>query len=420
MGLLRSPGNFKQQYCYYPMKIVGADACSDQLVCCILEEKPTDFRSVWHSQEYMHIPTNTFGLKMMLELKPDVVVLEPTGMRYIKFWLVNLARHGVEVRLVHNTKLPIYRKSLDLPDKDDYADSLALAGYYFEYKDVAHRWVTQRDPDICKMREILHRIESMNRAANAYINRLKQSLSSEFPEHAKAKECARLFWGWLAGVRESKKYDAKLAESEGVGISEFTRFDARHYYDIITHVDKLEKQIKVLQSKSKFCKYMKAFKHWQVGTRIAAALLCQIFPIESLLDEQGKPIVISTWGKKTKRQKKTKKRLSLRKFKKCLGVAPVREWSGKQNRAAKKAGSALARKSLWRWVFTKCDRKDTKLLPHVEELRIMLHRMKADGVPIMKARSRVWVRLVKSLFYEIVYSNDSCSVDKSLSVDLAL
>lgn len=385
------------------MRIIGADAASNELVCVVLEEKPQDHQHAYHTETFHHVPTNTLGLKMLLELKPDVVVVEPTGMKYIRFWLVNLAKQGIEIRLVHNAKLPAYRKSLDLPDKDDYADSLALASYYFEYKDVAQRWVTQRDPDICRMRELLHRIESMNRAKNALINRLKQNLRSEFPEHANAKESARLFWGWVAGIRQSKNYDAEIAQSAGLGISEFTRFDAKHFYEIVDHIARLEKEIKQIQSLSKFAKYMAAFQRWQIGCRIAAALLGQIYPIESLLDDNAQPKVISTWGKKTKRRKKTKKRLSLRKFKKCLGVAPVREWSGKQSKKSRKAGSALARKSLWRWVFTKLERSQTKLLPHVEDLRGLLREMKQGGVPIKKVRSRIWVKMVTKLFYDIVY-----------------
>jgi transposase len=70
----------------------------------------------------------------LLALKPDVALMEPTGVNYQRLWGVQLAKVGVEVRLVSNNKLPSYRKTLDLPDKDDDADALALACYYFDYQ----------------------------------------------------------------------------------------------------------------------------------------------------------------------------------------------------------------------------------------------------------------------------------------------
>ena len=386
-----------------PPVVIGADVCSDKLVCCSLTQKPTDIRAAHRGQELFYdIPTSTLGLKMLLELEPDVVILEPTGMKYIKFWLVNLAKHGVEVRLVHNTKLPAYRKSLDLPDKDDPADALALACYYFDYKDVPYRWVSQRDPDVCRLRELLHRVEAFNRSVNCSINRLKQVLSSEFPEHANATTDARAFWGWVAGLRESKRYDKEIAESDGLGISEFTKLDAEILYKQMMHLKELELMIKSILRKPKFAPYMKVFARWQIDARLAVAILGQIFPLESLLKD-GQPEIERSRAKHSKRGK-TKKRLSLRRFKKCLGVAPVREYSGKTDKKSKKSGSALARKSLWRWVFTKLERKTVRLNSTVEPFRQYLLAAKEAGVPVKKARARTWTRVVKGLFYDLVYS----------------
>ena len=311
--------------------IIGADACSDKLVICSLQQKPTDIRAAHRGeQEFLEIPTSTLGLKMLLALEPDVLIIEPTGIKYIKFWLVNLAKHGVEVRLVHNTKLPPYRKSLDLPDKDDPADALALACYYFDYKDIPYRWVSQRDADVCRLRELLHRIEAFNRSVNCSINRLKHVLSYEFPERAKATTDAVLFWGWCAGVRQSKRYDRESSQSAGTGISDFTKLDAGILYTQLMHIRELEAEIKSICRKPKFAPYMRVFCKWQLGIRVSVGILCQIFPLESLLKD-GKPEVERSRAKYSKRGK-SKKRLSLRRFKKCLGVAPVREYSGKKNR----------------------------------------------------------------------------------------
>jgi hypothetical protein len=403
MGVLRILCCFKTTKMSNSLpNIIGADACSDKLVICSLQQKPRDIRAAHRGeQEFLEIPTSTIGLKMLLALEPSVVILEPTGTKYIKFWLVNLARHGVEVRLVHNTKLPAYRKGLDLPDKDDYADALALACYYLDYKDVPYRWVSHRDADICKLRELLHRIESFNRSVNISINRLKQVLSYEFPEHANAGTGAKLFWGWVAGVRESKRYDRELAESDGLGISSYTKLDAGILHTQLMHIKELEIEIKAILRKPKFAPYMRVFGRWQMGIRVVCGILCQIFPLESLLKD-GKPEVERSRAKYSKRGK-SKKRLSLRRFKKCLGVAPVREYSGKSDKKAKKSGSALARKCIWRWVFSQLEKKNVRLNGTTAPHREHLHIMKENGVPVKKARTRCWNKVVVSLFYDLYF-----------------
>jgi hypothetical protein len=67
-----------------PQNIIGADACSDKLVICSLTSKPTDIRAAHRGEtEFLEIPTSTIGLKMLLALEPSVVILEPTGTKYI-------------------------------------------------------------------------------------------------------------------------------------------------------------------------------------------------------------------------------------------------------------------------------------------------------------------------------------------------
>ncbi len=80
----------------------------------------------------MLFSANSEGIKALLALKPDIAVMEPTGVNYSRLWGTHLARAGVEVRLVGHKELRNYRSShLSLPDKDDDADALALACYYW-------------------------------------------------------------------------------------------------------------------------------------------------------------------------------------------------------------------------------------------------------------------------------------------------
>jgi transposase len=78
--------------------------------------------------------TDVTGIKSLLGLKPDVAVMEPTGVNYMKLWAAHLAQHGVKIVLVGHKQLRSYRENLGLPDKDDPADALALACYYSESK----------------------------------------------------------------------------------------------------------------------------------------------------------------------------------------------------------------------------------------------------------------------------------------------
>lgn len=388
--------------------VLGADACKDKLVVIAISEIPEDPQAFHQGGEFEEIPTNAEGLKRMLEIKPDVVVMEPTGIKYIKFWLTNLARAGIEVRLVHNCKLPKYRDTLGLPDKDDYADALALACYYLQYHAVESRWCRQRDPDVCKIRELILRIESLERSCNVFINRLKQSLASEFPEMASATKGAVLFWSWLAGRRENKRYDALLAACEGaLGISSYTRFDAKILDDLLNHIDEVEGQLKEILALPKFKPYTRVFWDWKIGDRMIAVFIGQIFPLESFLEE-GKPIVRITPGKKSQGKKvrnKTKKRIGLRKFKKCMGLAPVREYSGSSLKRSKKSGSAFARKTWWRWVFSVIERKMVKLPDKLKGYRDWIEKAKATpATTIFKSRATLAQTACKDLFYDLVRS----------------
>jgi hypothetical protein len=116
------------------LRVLGLDICKSSVVACLLTQKPAQPREAYHSLEFFKLNADAAGIKQLLALKPDVALMEPTGVNYQRLWGVQLAKVGVEVRLVSNNKLPSYRKTLDLPDKDDDADALALACYYFDYQ----------------------------------------------------------------------------------------------------------------------------------------------------------------------------------------------------------------------------------------------------------------------------------------------
>jgi len=115
-------------------RIVGLDVSKSNVSCCLLTEKPSNPREFYYECRFYKFQTDHAGLNGLMLLKPDIAILEPTGMNYSKFWLEHLSRAGVEVRFVGHKQLRNYRENhLGLPDKDDDADALAIACYGFDY-----------------------------------------------------------------------------------------------------------------------------------------------------------------------------------------------------------------------------------------------------------------------------------------------
>ncbi|WGV25945.1 hypothetical protein QI031_00005 [Halotia branconii CENA392] len=143
-----------------------------------MTDKPDQPRQFYYECPFYCLSANSQGIKQLLELKPDIALMEPTGNNYSKLWGTHLARAGVEVRLVGHRELRNYRANhLALPDKDDDADSLALACYYFDYHSDQRRFVQIRDQTIVKIRELVLRLAHLNRVQSPIINRLRQDLA---------------------------------------------------------------------------------------------------------------------------------------------------------------------------------------------------------------------------------------------------
>ncbi|KGF71568.1 hypothetical protein DO97_17535 [Neosynechococcus sphagnicola sy1] len=62
-------------------------------------------RKLYLDHEFPRFYANTIGIKGLLSLKPNVAVLEPTGMNYTKIWVTKLIEAGVEVVLVGHKQL---------------------------------------------------------------------------------------------------------------------------------------------------------------------------------------------------------------------------------------------------------------------------------------------------------------------------
>jgi len=388
------------------MRVLGLDVCKSSVVACLITERPTEPRQLYYRTQFRTLEANAAGIRTMLDLKPDVAIMEPTGVNYARLWGTHLAHQGIGVFLVGHAQLRGYRKDhLSLPDKDDEADALALACYFFDYQDSPRRFIQVRETEIVRLRELVLRLGHLNRVQSPIINRLRQDLAWQFPEVQNVQSRRSpssdipLLWGWLAGEREASRYDHLLAESTGLGLSEETRHHAKAICALQRREAALEREIRLLLKDSRFDGYRKVFARFGFGERAEAMILSQIYPLENYLKE-GEPEVIIRKGKKS--GKATKRHLSARRFQKALGVAPVRDWSGDKKRA-QQGGSDLCRKALWQWLFTRIEPQKCRLRNEIGELLgAELDREKAQGKPLRLVRSRVCAKAVKLLFKELV------------------
>jgi hypothetical protein len=127
------------------LRVLGLDIYKSSVVGCLLTHRPLQPREVYDSLEFCKLKADAGGIKQSLDLNPHVAVIRPTRSRCQRSWVIQLARAGVEVRLVGN-KLPSYRtNTLDLPNKDDKANALALACYYFDYQHLPQQFLVVRE-----------------------------------------------------------------------------------------------------------------------------------------------------------------------------------------------------------------------------------------------------------------------------------
>jgi transposase len=393
------------------LRVLGLDICKNSVVACLLTQKPAQPREAYHSLEFFKLNADAAGIKRLLELKPDVALMEPTGINYQRLWGIQLAKVGVEVRLVSNNKLPSYRKTLDLPDKDDDADALALACYYFDYQHLPRRFLQVRDSVTIRIRELCLRLSHYNRVQSPIINRLRQDLAWQFPEVMNVNSgmgaddsLSPLLWGWIAGERNSARYDRLYDSSVGSGLIDETRFAAKMYCDLALQERKIEAELATLiKADMRFLPYRKVFARFGFGVRIQGIILSQIFPIQNFFGEDNKPEIVKTRGRNSKTKKITTKRRSEGRFMKSLGVAPVRQWSGDEKRKTSQTGSDVCRKALWQWIFTRIEpQRNRPLNATVDKLVAYFIEAKNQKQPIRLVRSRLAAKAARALWRELV------------------
>ncbi|MEG4328472.1 IS110 family transposase [Microcoleus sp. herbarium5] len=402
--------------------IVGIDVSRSSISACFLLEKPSTPRDDYFDADievYQANIENLNRLRAKIEsYRADkiIAICEPTGMNYAQLWMNKLADWGCEVRMISNSKLPNYRAELMGKEgksgaKTDDIDAFAIACWYFDKG--ADSYLKIRDPLVSQIKHVCLRLEHLNRVQSPIINRMRQELAWQCPEIALIRsaklqeELPPLLWGWLAGRRKSQKYDHILEGTIGSGIEPQTRWAAKQYCEVEEEFFKLKKQLVELIDNPQFVEYRRIFTKFGFGYQLQGYLLGAIYPIEDFLKD-GQPEVKLRKNRQTGKESKLK--LSERRFMRAVGMGVVREDSG-QKKKGKQSGSALCRKALWQWCFTRLEvtknnpplqftygqGKDAEQLSPAENLR----RRKKGGTPVKLARQRVIARCIRELFKEL-------------------
>lgn len=394
------------------MKILGLDICKSSVAACLLTERPSYPREFFHDCTFYRFKADAQGIKELLALAPDMAVMEPTGVNYMRLWGTHLARSGVELRLVGHKQLKNHRENLGFTDKDDDTDALALACYGFDYINEPRRFVQIRDYAITRIRELVLRLAHLNRVQSPIINRARQDLAWQFPEVALVKSKRSqtsdvpLLWGWLAGERKSKKYDNLYTKSVGLGITDTVRYHAKRICDLQREEGTIELELRDLLSDPQFSEYLLVFAYFGFGERIRALLLSQIYPFENYLNVDGLPEVKIRKGRKS--GKPTKRHLSLRRFQAALGVAPKEESSGDKQKHTIVGGSDLCRMGLWQWVNTRLEPQRSRMKNEVGLfLGDLIDEEKLNGRPVRLIRSRISAEAARLLFRALLNGTDS-------------
>lgn len=386
-------------------KILGLDVSKSSISCCLLTILPPDIKEFYYSYPFTALNADKKGINILLAFKADIAILEPTGMNYSRIWMHHLINAGVEVRMVDHLKLRYYReRHLELPNKDDDADSLALAAYGLEHLNNPRKFLFIRTPQISQLRELALRLQHLNRVKNAITNRTRQDLSWQFPEVALVRSESDtinppLLWGWLAGERESAKYELLLKNSIGLGISDTVIFHAKRICDLHSEEFKVEQQIKEILTYEEYVPYIKVFNRFNFGLRIQSLILTQIYPFSRYL-ENNQPIIKIRKGRIS--GKDTPRHLSERRFLKSLGLAPTQEYSGDSKKSKVKGGSALSKKMLWLWIFSSVEPKNRRTTKVAQRLGKYIDDLKQGGKPAQLARSKTAALGCKLLFRELV------------------
>ncbi|MEH1786755.1 MAG: hypothetical protein V7L23_14540 [Nostoc sp.] len=244
-------------------------------------------------------------------------------------------------------------------------------------------FLMHRPEPIDELRGLCQQLEHLNRVQSPIVNYARQLLAWQFPEVAHTKSASSKagflppLWAWLAKrleispagkTRIENRYKISIAKDYGIEIDPILELHAEWMCDISFFEQCLEVKISEMLTETAFKPYMSVFDKFGFGLRVRSRLLTRIYPFESFLGINGRPVIEYEVRevKKTERDRKNgettvrriagdtkriKRNRSRDTFKMRLGMGTVLEQSG-DGLVEKASGSSLCRISLWQYVLT--------------------------------------------------------------------
>jgi hypothetical protein len=297
------------------------------------------------------------AIELFRESKPDVIVMEPTGVWYSRLWAKLASQLDIEVKWIGHSDLSHNRGAYGFKDKDDRKDAFCLALSYF-HPDFNHRnkWLNWKAGLIADVNDRVLELESLAVTTKIYTQQLRQRLKYEFPECAnraisdqRTKDGFTAWVGWLAGIHKSNHirnpYLKSIAVELGIEISQYTRDHAASLAGNQIRETALKSDLSQLLADVTFDRYRPILENFGFSTKMQGVILSQIYPVEKFLLD-GKPF-IERWEDDRRKYKKNR---SLKAFQLSLGMGKKLIESGGSS-VKVYSGSSFARTKLYTWIM---------------------------------------------------------------------
>jgi uncharacterized protein involved in tolerance to divalent cations len=298
------------------------------------------------------------AIELLTEIKPDVIVMEPTGVWYSRLWS-KLAEHlGIKVKWIGHADLSHLRGAYGFKDKDDRTDAFCLAVSYFDpIFNSTNSWVHWRTGVVADVNDRLLEIKSLETTTKILQQQLRQRLKYEFPEvadrqinNSRTVDGYTAWVGYIAGIHSYKRIlterDNSIATALSIDISPYTIDHAGAIVQNQIRYQKLKADLSDSLLDPAFDKYRETFELFGFGSIMQATVLSNIYPIQKFL-VNGKQHIDRYEDDRGKHKKNT----SLAGFQISLGMGKRLIESGGSSTLVY-SGSAFARKMLYSWITT--------------------------------------------------------------------
>lgn len=366
-------------------KVAGCDCGKDSLYVCVLSEVPDNLKAYSRKYKPTKLKADKEGVEQLLKIEADIYVIEPTG-SYSYIWIETLQKNNRDVRLVSPIRVRNYCKYQGILNKADRPDAAAIAAYSVENQAKPSAFLSLERFII---RELYLSFRSTVRSRNPLQNRLGQRLCYECPELVKSYENLKRTWlndppallrvisGEEVGGPHSIRRKAMMENTIGRGLSQHSRNIAQLLCEFHKVEKEIEEELDGLIYSEDFCTYNKVFDRFKLPQKTRAAILSAIYPFESFLGQDKKPIREYVHGENSKRKDKlTKRDRSEASFKLSLGMGKILFQSGTKTEW-RSGGAQYARTAIWLYV----------------KAIIVIHRKKRNGAE----QEKQILQLVESL-----------------------